>query len=115
MTDAWELTLAVTLVVNAAVGLAYPVYRLSKGGPMGDVRGRAVLGALLLLLAASLFFSEWTRWVAFGYGLLFAMVVMPIWVLAVLLPLRPGPLDYAFTIVYWGTHILIVVSALLAG
>ena len=114
MNDAWQLTLATALVVNAIIGLAYPVYRLSRGGPMGDVRGRAVLGVLLVAVAALLFVAEWPRWVALGYGVLFAVVVMPIWVLAVLIPLRPGPIDYAFTVTYWSTLILIAVSALLA-
>jgi hypothetical protein len=115
MDVAWELILAVTLVVNAIVGFAYPVYRLSRGGPMGDVRGRAILGVLLIGLAVAVAVdADWARWVALGYGALFALIVMPIWTLAVLIPLRPGPIDYAFTITYWLTLTVIAAAALLA-
>ncbi len=37
---------------------------------------------------------------------------MPIWVLAVLIPLRPRVPDYTFTGLYWGVLVLIVVAAL---
>ena len=40
-------TLIVLLVLNASLGLGYRIFRLSKGGPMGDVIGQALLGALL--------------------------------------------------------------------
>jgi hypothetical protein len=45
------------------------------------------------------------------YGAFYGIVVMPIWTLAVLLPMRPGPLDYAFTVVYWSLLALIVIAA----
>jgi hypothetical protein len=114
MNDAWVTTLAAALVVNAVVGFAYPVYRLSRGGPMGDVWGRGILGALLLALAGAVYIAGWGRWVAFAYGLLFAVVVMPIWVLGVLIPMRPGRLDYAFAAVYELTLVVIVLAGLLA-
>jgi hypothetical protein len=40
-------TLIVLLVLNASLGLGYRIFRLSKGGPMGDVIGQALLAALL--------------------------------------------------------------------
>jgi hypothetical protein len=44
--------------------------------------------------------------------LLFGVVVMPIWVLAVLIPGSPGKLDYTFTAIYWMVLFVIVVGAL---
>jgi hypothetical protein len=115
MNDAWSTALAITLVINAAIGFAYPVYRLSRGGPMGDVTGRAILGALLLIVAAFAFADhEWARWAALAYGALFAVVVMPIWVLAVLIPMRPTTIDYTYTTTYWLTLLLTATTALLA-
>lgn len=115
MNDAWVTTLAVAVVVNAVIGFAYPVYRLSRGGPLGDVTGRAILGILLLIVAAFAFMDhDWARWAALAYGALFAAIVMPIWVLAVLIPLRPTTIDYTYTTTYWLTLLLIVVAALLA-
>jgi hypothetical protein len=74
-----------------------------------------VLGALLVLLAALVLNDvSWARWVALGYALLFGSIVMPIWTLAVLIPLPPGALDWAFTATYEGTLILIAVAALAA-
>jgi hypothetical protein len=111
----WQVLLAVALALNAALGFGYRVYRLSQGGPMGDVVGQAllglILGAIAIAVAAD---AAWARWVAFGYGILFGVVVMPIWVLAVLLPLPPKRIDYAFTVVYWLGLIAIVVSAIAA-
>jgi len=109
-TGAWTTVLIVALVTNAAIGLGYRVYRRTKGGPRADVWGQALLGALLLLLAVGLAFDvEWLRWIAFGYAILFAFLAMPVWVLGVLLPMRPGALDYAFTVTYW--VLLVVVGA----
>jgi hypothetical protein len=110
--DTWRLVLAASLAVNAVTGYGYRVYRLSKGGPKSDVVGQAILGFVLLGLAAGLFAGTgWPRWPALVYGLLFGLVVMPIWVLAVLIPLRPRAIDYAFTVFYWGALAVIVVAA----
>lgn len=96
------MVLVIVLGVNAAIGFGYRVFRLTKGGPMGDVVGQAVLGVILAGLAVAIGLGAgWARWVALVYALLFGIVVMPVWVLAVLLPLRPGALDYAFTATYW--------------
>jgi hypothetical protein len=115
MNEAWTTTLAVALVVNATIGFAYPVYRLTRGGPMGDVTGRAILGALLVVVAVfAAMGHEWPRWAALFYGALFAAIVMPIWILAVLIPMRPATIDYAYTSTYWLTLLLIVVAALFA-
>ncbi|MDQ3953643.1 MAG: hypothetical protein M3279_11890 [Actinomycetota bacterium] len=111
--DTWRLALVAGLLVNAALGLGYRVYRLSRGGPRSDVVGQAILGVLLAGLAAALAEGAgWPRWPALVYGLLFGVVVMPVWVLAVLIPLRPRALDYAFTGVYWAVLVLIVVAAM---
>jgi hypothetical protein len=101
------------LALNAALGLGYRIYRLAKGGPMSDVAGGALLGALLGITAAGVAMEAgWARWAAVVYGLLFGVAVMPVWILAVFIPLRPGPADYAFTAVYWAGLAVIVVSAL---
>lgn len=108
-----ETALVFLLGLNASLGLGYRVYRLTKGGPLGDVVGQAVLGLLLGLLAVAVGADMgWARWVALGYALLFGVVVMPLWVLAVLIPLRPGATDYGFTVVYWGGLVAIAVCAL---
>ncbi len=113
--DTWRIVLIAALLVNAAAGLGYRVYRLGKGGPKSDVVGQAILGTLLVGLAAALAAGAgWPRWGALVYGLLFGVVVMPIWVLAVLIPLRPRAVDYAFTVVYWLVLVVIVV-AVVAG
>lgn len=104
--------LVAALIVNAALGFGYRVYRLTKGGPLADVIGQAVLGALLAGTAAALGAGmSWARWVAAGYGIVFGLLVMPVWVLAVLLPLRPGAPDYAFTGIYWATALTIAGAA----
>jgi hypothetical protein len=109
----WGAVLAGALVANALLGFGYRVYRLSKGGPMADVAGQAVLGTLLALLGlAAALGAGWVRWPALVYALLFALVVMPIWTLAVLIPLPPRGADYAFTGVYWATLVVIVIAAL---
>ncbi|HYI45654.1 MAG TPA: hypothetical protein VE174_09400 [Actinomycetota bacterium] len=116
MTDeTWRNILVAALAVNAAIGFGYRVYRLAKGGPIADVWGQAVLGVLLALIAMAVAFGlDWARWIAVGYGLLFGLVVMPVWVLGVLLPMRPRALDYAFTGVYWGLLLLIAVAGFVA-
>jgi RsiW-degrading membrane proteinase PrsW (M82 family) len=111
--DTWRAVLIAGLLVNACAGLGYRVYRLSKGGPRSDVVGQAILGGLLVGLALALVAGAgWPRWPALVYGLLFGVAVMPLWVLAVLIPLRPGPIDYAFTALYWMVLATIVIAAL---
>ena len=104
--------LIVLLAVNAAVVFGYRVYRLAHGGPITDAIGGAVLAALLGAIAIGVALEiGWAEWAAAGYGALFAIAVMPLWTLAVLIPMRPGPVDYAFTVVYWASLIAIVVAA----
>jgi hypothetical protein len=100
--DLWRVVLSAALLANAALGLAYRVYRLRRGGPPADVVGQALL-ALVLGLVALLVGNGvgWSRWVALAYGLLFGVVVMPVWILAVFIPLRPGRLDIAYAALYW--------------
>ncbi len=106
--DTWRAVLIAALLVNAATGFGYRVYRYRKGGPRADVVGQAILGALLVALAAALGLGAgWPRWGALAYALLFGIVVMPLWVLAVLIPLRPRALDYTFTGTYWALLVLI--------
>lgn len=110
----WRSVLIAALSVNAVAGFAYRYYRYRHGGPLGDVLGQAVLGVVLALLALSLAIGgDWARWPALAYAALFAFVVMPIWTLAVLIPLPPGRVDYAFTALYWLTLLVIGVAALL--
>lgn len=104
---------AAALVLNAVLGFGYRVYRLSKGGSVGDVYGQAVLGVVLLGLAAGVSTEAgWAPWGAFVYGVVFGLAVMPVWVLAVLLPQSPGAPDYLFTAVYWTSLVTIAVGAL---
>jgi hypothetical protein len=110
----WTIVLSAALGLNAVLGFFYRVYRLSRGGPMGDVVGQGILGILLiglaLLVAAG---AGWARWISLAYALLFGVVVMPVWILAVLIPLRPGRIDKAFTIVYWVTLGAVALAAIL--
>lgn len=111
----WEVLLAGGLVANALLGFGYRVYRLSKGGPMADVVGQAILGVLLAALGiAAAVGAGWVRWPSLAYGLLFALVVMPVWTLAILIPLPPGAVDYGFTAIYWASLVLIAVAAIRA-
>jgi hypothetical protein len=112
-TMVWRTILIVALGINAALGFGYRVYRLSKNGPIADVWGQAAL-AVLLAIDATLIASGqgWARWVALGYGLLFALVVLPIWILGVLIPMRPQRPDYAFTAVYACGLLVVVVAAI---
>lgn len=112
--DSWAQILIAALALNAAGGFGYRAYRLSKGGPLADVIGQAILGGLLGGLAIALAAGAgWARWPALAYGLLFGFVVMPIWVMGVLIPMRPTAIDYSFTAFYWLSLALIVASALL--
>jgi hypothetical protein len=111
-TDVWRVLLVGGLALNGVAGFGYRLLRYRRGGPLGDVWGQAVLGVLLISLAvATALGAEWPRWPALGYAVLFALVVMPIWTLAVLIPLPPGRVDYAFTAVYWATLVAIGVAA----
>jgi hypothetical protein len=110
--DRWRFVLVAALALNATLGFGYRVVRLTKGGPMGDVIGQAVLGVLLVSMAVAIGLGiGWMRWVALVYALAFGLAVMPVWVLAVLLPLPPGPPDYAFTAAYWLALGVIAVAA----
>ena len=107
-----ETVLIVALVINAVIGFVYRVYRLSRGGPTADVIGQALLGVVLGALAAALALGMgWARWGALAYGAVFGVVVMPIYVLGVLIPMRPRAIDYAFTALYWIALAVIVVAA----
>ena len=109
-----KTVLVVALMLNAGLGFGYRLWRFFKGGPLGDVVGQAILGALLVGLAVAVGAGAgWARWAALGYGLLFGLVVMPVWTLAVLLPMQPGRPDYAFTVAYWGALAAVVVGAAL--
>ena len=115
LTEPWAGILVAALVTNGLSLAAYRYYRFTKGGPSADAMGGAILGALLVLLAALVLNDvSWAPWVALAYALLFGLIVMPIWTLAVLIPLPPGPLDYAFAIVYEATLIVIAISAIAA-
>lgn len=112
--DMASAVLVAALAFNGVLGFAYRVYRLAKGGPMADVTGQAILGVLLVGLAAAVVLEMgWARWAALAYALLFGIVVMPIWVLAVLIPLPPKAPDYLFTTLYWLTLATIGISSLL--
>lgn len=107
--------LAVALVFNGALGFAYRLYRRARGGALGDVVGQAALATFLCALAVALALgAQWARWAALGFAVLFALAVMPLWVLAVFIPSRPGAPDYAFLITYSGSLILIGVAAVAA-
>lgn len=111
----WTTLLVGVLALNAALILVYRVYRLTKGGPMIDVVGGAILGVLLAALALGVVAEwGWARWGALVYALLFGIIVMPLWTLAVLIPLRPSGPDYSFTVVYWVSLVVIGVAALAA-
>ena len=113
--ETWNVVCAIALAFNAASGFGYRVYRMTKGGPMGDVIGQAILGVLLAGLAIGVALDQtWALWGAVVYALLFGVAVMPVWVLAVLIPSEPRRPDYAFTALYWCALVVVAVSALLA-
>lgn len=111
----WENMLVLALLANAFIGLAYRIYRRTQGGPIADVWGQTVLAVLLGgLVLALVLGAGWPRWAALVYALVFALLVMPVWVLGVLMPLRPRAVDYTFMIVYWVLLLMIGVAAVLA-
>ena len=113
--DLWRAVLVTALAVNATLGFGYRLFRLTKGGPLGDVVGQAALGAILFAMAIGIAMGVgWVRWVALAYALAFGLVVMPVWVLAVLIPLPPRPPDYAFTVAYSLALAVIAVAAIAA-
>jgi hypothetical protein len=67
---------------------------------------------LVALAAAVLSEASFAAWASLVYALLFGVVVMPLWVVAVLIPLRPERVDLSFTAVYWLALIVIAVAAL---
>jgi hypothetical protein len=111
-TSGWQLILTAALGLNAASLFGYRLYRLSKGGPAADAFGGAFLAGLLVLLAVFLAAGAgWPRWAALAYAVLFTFVVMPIWTLAVLIPLPPKAVDMVFTVFYWGSLVVIGAAA----
>ncbi|HZK51621.1 MAG TPA: hypothetical protein VFD47_08670 [Actinomycetota bacterium] len=113
MNESWQFVTVIALVLNALLGFGYRLYRLPRGGTRADVNGQALLGVILIVMAVALAFGAgWPRWPALVYGLLFGIVVMPIWVLAVLIPGSPGRLDYVFTALYWMVLFVIIGGAL---
>jgi hypothetical protein len=113
--DTWRLVLVSALAANATLGFGYRVFRLAKGGPLGDVIGQAVLGVLLVSMALAIGLGvDWVRWAALAYALAFGLAVMPVWVLGVLLPLPPRLPDYAFTAAYWLALGVIAIAAVAA-
>ncbi|CAN5630727.1 hypothetical protein BH24ACT26_BH24ACT26_03490 [soil metagenome] len=114
--DVWQTVLVAALAINAVLGLGYRVYRLSRGGPMADVTGQAILAAALGAIASGVAVGAgWSRWAALAYGLLFGIVVMPVWTLAVFIPMRPDAVDKGYASVYWTSLAVIVVAALLVA
>jgi hypothetical protein len=111
--DGWSALLITVLLANALLGFGYRLYRAAKGGPLADAVGQAILGALLVAVALGVG-AGWSvaRWGALAYGLVFGVVVMPVWTLAVLIPMRPGALDVLFTVAYWIGLGAVVVAAL---
>lgn len=113
--DAWQSVLATALAINAGLGLGYRLFRLTRGGPRSDVVGQAILGTLLAVTAiGAAMGAAWSQWVALVYGGLFGLAVMPVWILAVLIPLRPKAIDYAFTGIYWVDLFVIIAAAIAA-
>lgn len=110
----WRSVLTTALCLNAVTGFGYRYFRYRRGGPLGDVLGQAILGVILLALAGSVATGgDWARWPALAYAVLFAFVVMPLWTLAVLIPLPPGTVDYGFTGLYWATLLVIGAASIL--
>jgi hypothetical protein len=110
-----EWALVGLLAFNAVLLFSYRVFRLTKGGPTADAVGGGILAAILASLAIAIELDAgWARWAALLYGVGFGVVVMPLWTLAVLIPMPPSGVDYAFTGLYWGTLLGIAVLAIAA-
>lgn len=108
-----KLVLIVSLIASGVLALAYRTYRFTKGGPRTDVSGGIALLVLLTALAVAVAADVgWARWPALAYGLLFGLVAMPVWILGVYIPLRPGALDHVMVGAYLLTLVVIVVGAL---
>jgi hypothetical protein len=111
----WDSILVATVVANGVLAFAYRVWRLTQGGPTYDAIGGAILALVLGAIAAGYAAGAgWLKWVALVYAALFALVVMPVWTLAVLIPMPPGARDLTFASVYWATLVLIAVAAVAA-
>lgn len=111
-----QTALMLALAVSAALAFGYRVYRLTKGGPLPDAIGGAVLAAMLITLGVLAGTGAgWVKWPAFGYGVAFALVVMPIWTLAVYIPARPGALDHLLVGAYWLSLVAVAIAALAYG
>lgn len=105
--------LILALALSAALGFGYRVYRLSKGGPLEDAIGGAVLATMLVAIGVLVGAGAgWARWAALVYAVLFGVIVMPIWILGVYIPARPGPLDHAVVGAYWLSLVAVGVAAL---
>jgi hypothetical protein len=102
-----------SLISLAILGLVYRIYVWKlKDGAVADVLGQAVLAVVLVLVATGVAAEvSIARWTALVLALFFAVVVIPVWVLAVLIPSRPKALDVAFTFLY---EALFIASAILA-
>jgi hypothetical protein len=114
--ETWRSVLVAALALNAALGFAYRLYRFGKGGPRADVVGQAILGLLLGALALAVAAGAgWSHWVALAYGVAFGLLVMPLWTVAVFIPMRPGTVDALYAGVYWSALAVIVVAALVVA
>lgn len=109
-------TLALSLAWVALLGVGYRFYRYrNRRGPLEDFLGQVVLGVVLLLLAAAATAEVGAiKWTALGFGLIFGVVVMPIWILAVFIPGEPRKIDYWFVALYYLGLVATVVAALAA-
>lgn len=99
------------LVVNGLIALVHRVLRHRRGGPINDVYGGIGLCLLLLALAGGIAAgAHGLRWAALSYALVFAVVVTPVWVLAVVIPARPEPREYILVGAYWASLVAIAVG-----
>lgn len=101
-----------SLIFVAVLGFIYRAYRMTKGGPAADVWGQGILGLCLVLIALGVSPDVgWPRWSALAFAVVFGVVVMPVWVLSVLIPMRPGVVDYVFTAAYWSGIVIVGIAA----
>lgn len=112
--DSSAAALLISLAISAALVSGYRIYRLSKGGPLADAVGGAILATMLIAIGVlATAGAGWARWPALGYAILFGLIVMPIWTLAVYIPSRPGTLDHVFTGAYWLSLVAVGIAAAL--